>query len=169
MKKLLLLIIVLLPVLVWGQQAGVRKSEGIKKGDLCPEFVFKNMQGEEVSLKQFKGKYVVIDVWASWCYPCKREFPNLKKLEEKYEGKNIVFVSISCDQSEKRWNYELGFLRDKLSRQWWAGSGDFMRAFEIVAIPRLMLLDKKGRVKDLSLPLPSDAKFEKVLNKLKGL
>jgi thioredoxin len=177
MKKILFVLVVVICELLpfWGGGQEVKKSEDgarvtvLKKGDLCPEFVFKDMQGEEVTLKQFRGKYVVIDVWASWCYPCKREFPNLKRLEEKYKGKNIVFVSISCDQSERRWQNELGFLRDKLIRQWWAEDGDFMKAFQIVAIPRLILLDKKGQVIDFSLPQPSDAKFEKILNKLKGL
>ena len=72
----------------------------LKKGDLCPEFVFRDTEGKGVSLEQFKRKYVVIDVWASWCQPCKQEFPHLKELEEKYKDKNIVFVSISSDWND---------------------------------------------------------------------
>lgn len=169
LKRLLLILGVglLLPFGGWSQE--VNDTKVLKKGDRCPAFVFKDVEGREVTLEQFKGKYVVVDVWASWCYPCKREFPNLKKLEEKYEGKDIVFVSVSCDQSERRWQNELGFLQTKLVKQWWAGNGDFMKAFQVVAIPRLILLDKKGRVVDLNLPKPSDVKFEKILSKLKGL
>ena len=91
-------------------------------------------------------------------------------LEDKYKDKNIVFVGISCDQSERRWRNELGFQREVVAYQWWIGGDEsFMRAFQIVAIPRLILLDKEGRVLNLSLPKPSDRKFEKILSKLKDL
>lgn len=61
---------------------------------------FENIKGGTTSLKDLKGKYVYIDVWATWCGPCKAEIPHLKSLEEKYQGKNIVFVSISVDSKE---------------------------------------------------------------------
>ena len=94
----------------------------------------------------------------------------LEVLEDKYKDKNIVFVGISCDQSERRWRNELGFQREVVAYQWWIGGDEsFMRAFQIVAIPRLILLDKEGRVLNLSLPKPSDRKFEKILSKLKDL
>lgn len=168
MKKLLLVFLLCQPLLGWAIER--QDTTVLKKRDACPEFVFKDTEGKEVLLEQFKGKYVVVDVWASWCYPCKQEFPNLKKLEEKYKDKNIVFVSISCDAQERRWKNELGFLHEKLALQWWiAGNEAFMKAFEIAAIPRVILLDKKGRVVDLKLPKPSDPEFEKILAKLKGL
>ena len=79
-------------------------------------------------------------------------------------------VSISCDAQERRWRFELGFLQERLKLQWWiAGNKEFMSVFEIAALPRMILLDKKGRVAELGLPKPSDTKFEKMLEKLKGL
>lgn len=77
-------------------------TTALKKGDKCPEFVFKDAQGKDHRLSELKGKYVFIDVWASWCYPCRKEYPYLQELEEKMEGKNIVFVGISCDHVEWR-------------------------------------------------------------------
>ena len=56
-----------------------------------------------MSLSDLKGKYVYIDVWATWCGPCNAEIPHLKKLEEEFEGRNIYFVSISCDDSRNAW------------------------------------------------------------------
>ncbi len=56
-----------------------------------------------MSLSDLKGKYVYIDVWATWCGPCNAEIPHLKKLEEEFEGRNICFVSISCDDSRNAW------------------------------------------------------------------
>lgn len=168
MNKLFIAFLLCLPLFSWGVKDGGTKT--LKKGDMCPKFIFKDLDGKEVSLEQFKGKYVVIDVWASWCQPCKQEFPNLKKLEEKYKDKNIVFVSISSDAQERRWRFELDFLREKLNLQWWiAGNEQFMRDFEIAMLPRIILLDKKGRIAELKLPKPSDPKFEKMLKMLKGL
>ena len=94
----------------------------------------------------------------------------MKKLEEKYKDKNIVFVSISSDAQERRWRFELGFLQEKLTLQWWIdGNEEFSRNFEITTLPRMILLDKEGRIAELKLPKPSDVKFVKVLKKLKGL
>lgn len=168
MNKLFIVFLLCLPLFSWAVKD--EETKALKKGDMCPEFFFKDVDGKEVSLEQFKGKYVVIDVWASWCQPCKQEFPNLKRLEEKYKDKNIVFVSISSDTQERRWRFELGFLREKLNLQWWiAGNEKFMRDFEIATLPRIILLDKDGRIAELKLPKPSDSKFEKILKKLKGL
>ena len=142
MKNLFLIFLLCLPLLGWAD----KEVKVLKKGDLCQGFVFRDAEGKEVSLELFKGKYVVID------------------------GKNIVFVSISSDAQERRWRFELGFLRERLKLQWWlVGNEEFMKAFEIAAIPRLILLDKQGRVLNLNLPMPSELKLKKILSKLKGL
>lgn len=153
----------------YAQAPAEMMKQKLKEKDMCPEFVFKTREGQEARLQDFRGKYVVIDVWASWCYPCKKEYPNVKKMAEKYQEKNIVFVGISCDQSERRWMDEMGFIH-MTGHQWWITPGnDFMTAFEVGAIPRLILLDKKGRVAKWKLPAPSDPEFERILSKLKGL
>lgn len=72
-------------------------------GALSPNFNCTDLSGKKVSLSDFKGKYVYIDIWATWCGPCQREIPHLQKLEEKYHGKDIYFVSISCDNNKKAW------------------------------------------------------------------
>ena len=61
----------------------------LKIGDRCPAFTFEDMEGQSRSLDEFKGKYVFIDVWASWCYPCRKEYPYLQELEKKFEGQNV--------------------------------------------------------------------------------
>lgn len=141
----------------------------LKIGDRCPAFTFEDMEGQSRSLDEFKGKYVFIDVWASWCYPCKQEYPTLKGLAEKYKDKKIEFVSLSCDTEKQRWLNELWW--GKMSgHQWWiAGDESSMIAFRVLAVPRLILLDKKGRVMNLKLPKPSSPEFEKILEGLKGI
>lgn len=117
----------------------------------------------------YGGKYVVIDVWASWCYPCKQEYPHLRYWAEKFQDKNIVFVSLSCDTREFRWRNELCWGK-MVGYQWWiAGNESSMIAFRITSVPRFILLDKKGRIMNLNLPKPSDPEFERILKNLKGV
>ncbi|WP_018338878.1 TlpA family protein disulfide reductase [Butyricimonas synergistica] len=139
----------------------------LKKGDKCPEFVFKDAGKKDHTLREFKGKYVFIDVWASWCYPCRKEYPYLQELEKKMKGRNIVFVGISCDDAEWRWTGAVGMMEGV---QWWiAGREAFMKAFKVDRIPRFILLDRKGRVLKLEMTRPSDANTEKYLMGLKGI
>ncbi|WP_292265410.1 TlpA disulfide reductase family protein [Butyricimonas sp.] len=173
MKNILFVILMLYPLFGWTQAVKetipLHDTVELKIGDRVPEFVFRDTSNREVTLKQFKGKYVVIDVWASWCYPCKREYPFLGELEEKYQGKNIVFISLSCDTEKQEWLDELkyGCMEGK---QWWIGGDESsMIAFKIITIPRFILLDKKGRVMNLKLPKPSSPEFEKILEGLKGI
>ena len=93
----------------------------------------------------------------------------LQKLAEEYKEREIEFVSLSCDTQEQRWRNELWW--GKMSGyQWWIGGDESaMVAFRVGAIPRLILLDKKGRVLNLKLPKPSSPEFKKILTNLKGL
>ena len=72
--------------------------EALPTGAASPTFTnYENYAGGTTSLEDLKGKYVYVDVWATWCGPCKREIPSLKKVEKEFHGKNIEFVSISVD------------------------------------------------------------------------
>ncbi len=78
--------------------ADLAMKRDLPKGAPSPSFVdYENYNGGKTSLADLKGKYVYVDVWATWCGPCKAEIPSLKKIEKKYHGKNIAFVSISID------------------------------------------------------------------------
>lgn len=137
-------------------------------GDLCPEFAFKDTTGAEVSIKSLRGKYVYIDVWASWCYPCRMEVPHLKKLEEELKDKNITFLGVSLDVTEWRW---LGMIQGaKMDGiQWCVLNRDFQEQFDIPAIPRFILLDPEGKVVDPDVTRPSDPKTKELLLDLKGI
>ena len=75
-------------------EIGKRRQTGIAATD----FTQNDPDGKPVKLSDFKGKYVYLDIWATWCGPCRAEIPFLKKVEEKYHGKKIEFVSISIDE-----------------------------------------------------------------------
>ncbi|HEX8021378.1 TlpA disulfide reductase family protein [Mucilaginibacter sp.] len=139
----------------------------LKVGDKCPDFIFRDTTGHtgnDMKLSSLKGKYVLIDVWASWCYPCRMQYPNLLALEEKMKGKNITFVKISIDTHEWRWK---GLHKEGI--QWMVRDTTFERAFGVNTIPRYILLDKKGVIVDLNLPAPTHPELEEKLNKLKEI
>ena len=122
-----------------------------------------------VCLSDFRGKYVYIDCWATWCGPCRREQPFLAKLEKKYANKNICFVSISCDQDKAAW--EKVIREEKLKGiHLIADENDtFMSAYMVAAIPHFILIDPEGKVINAHMTRPSDPETEKFFQTLKGL
>ncbi len=147
----------------------VTKWSVLAKGQPSPKFNYKDINGKMVSLDDLKGKYVYIDCWATWCGPCRGEIPHLKKLEEDYHGKNIHFVSISCDSNKAAWenkvkNEGLGGIQLIIGRD-----RSFMDAYMVTGIPRFILIDKEGNVYDADAPRPSDPSIRKIFDSLKGL
>ena len=72
-------------------------SAKIKEGENAPNFTLKNLEGKDVSLNEFRGKFVLINFWATWCGPCKIEMPSLETLYQKFKNKNFVMLAISND------------------------------------------------------------------------
>ncbi len=144
------------------------KYSRIAKGQAIPEFTFLDVKDKEVALSSFKGKYVYIDCWATWCGPCNLQIPALQQLEHKYKGKDIVFVSISRDSNRDKWKSmvrerKLGGVQliEKLPTH-----SEFSDWFMINAIPRFIILDKAGNVYDMNAPRPSDPTTEQILDRL---
>lgn len=141
----------------------------VKKGQASPAFRFADIDGKEVGLQDFAGKYVMIDVWATWCPPCRAEIPALKKLEQQFKDKNIVFVSISCDQKIADW--EKMVREDGLGGIQLHNGGDeeFMNAYRIRSIPRFILLDREGNIISANMTRPSNPETVKTLENLEGI
>ena len=145
------------------------KWSKIAKGQPSPGFKYLDIQGKEVDLSDLAGKYVYIDVWATWCGPCRGEIPHLQKLEHQYKNKNIHFVSISCDQDKAAW--EKMVKEDKLGGIQLHNGKDqsFMDAFMIRGIPRFILLDKEGKIIAADMTRPSNPETVETLNQLEGI
>lgn len=146
-----------------------KEERPLQAGDRCPNFSFEDIHGKKVSLKALRGKYIFIDIWATWCPPCRDELPFLKVLEEKFKDKNIWFVSISCDNDKKKWiemvkGDKLGGIQLHMGDDW-----SFMEAFGNRKIPRFILVDRKGKIISPKTSRPSEPETETMLKALKGL
>ncbi|WP_284652655.1 TlpA family protein disulfide reductase [Flavobacterium terrisoli] len=136
----------------------------------APNFDFENHKGGNTTLASLKGKYVYVDLWATWCGPCRAEIPSLKKMEETFHGKNIEFVSVSID-AEKDYEKWKTFVTEKqlTGTQLYAAKAnqtEFVKAFEVNSIPRFILIDPNGVVVDADAKRPSDPRLQEQLNKL---
>lgn len=140
-------------------------------GQVSPEFVnYQNSEGGTNSLKDFRGKYVYIDVWATWCGPCKAEIPFLKEVEKKYHNKNIAFVGLSIDniRNIEKWKAfvkekELGgtqIIADKETES------EFVKKYQIKGVPQFILIDPDGKIVRANAPRPSDKKLIELFEEL---
>ncbi len=148
-------------------------------GSPAPTFEdYENFKGGTTSLSDLEGKFVYVDVWATWCAPCKAEIPYLKEIEADYHDKNIAFVSMSIDddrthggsweKAKSDWkamvaNKDLGGIQIYAPEGW---QSDFVTGFQIKGIPRFILIDPEGNVADPSAPRPSNPELRETLNKL---
>ena len=101
-----------------------------------------------------RGKYVYIDLWASWCVPCCREVPHLQKLEKELENKDVVFLSISIDQKVEAWKKKMADLQVH-GNQWHDSEGTLGKALNVKGIPFFLIYDKEGKLYMYNAPRPS--------------
>ena len=147
-------------------------NKALATGNVSPEFNdYVNYAGGTSSLKDYKGSYVYIDVWATWCGPCKYEIPFLEKVEKEYHDKNIKFVSLSIDtkKDEPKW-------REMIKEKNMSGiqiladkdyESQFITDYFIYGIPRFILIDPQGNIVDYDAPRPSEEKLKDLFNELK--
>ena len=146
-----------------------RKWVKLVKGQPSPVFTCRDIGGKEVCLTDLAGRFVYIDIWATWCRPCRAEQPCLEQLIRKYEGENIVFVSISTDRDRNIWEK---FVKTEQLKgvQLYGGQGNsFIEAFVVRNIPRFILLDRTGKIIEADMTRPSDPRTIEVLDSLISL
>ena len=146
-----------------------KNSTKLNPGKPSPEFKnYLNYNGSKASLKDFNGKYIYIDVWATWCKPCKDEIPFLQKLENLYHNKNIEFISISIDSKQDYQIWKSMIADKKMSGTQLFANGDtnFTENYNINSIPRFILIDASGNIINANAPRPSDNKLIETLNSL---
>jgi thiol-disulfide isomerase/thioredoxin len=146
------------------------KVKKLVKGSPSPTFNYENYYSGSTSLESLKGKYVYIDVWATWCGPCVAELPHLQKIQETYKDKNIAFVSISVDKKTDILKWKKMIEEKKLGGIQLITdderNSDFFKKYVVSTIPRFILLDKEGKIINADAPRPSDPKLIENLKEL---
>lgn len=133
-----------------GQQVGplIEKRVATRKGVPAPPFTQEDVAGNPVSLESFKGQYVLIDFWASWCAPCRKENPNLKKAYDEFKDKGLKIIGVSLDHDKDRWVHAIE--KDGLP---WIQVSDLKgwknavaEAYGVNAVPANFLVDPDGEI-----------------------
>lgn len=117
-------------------------------GTAAPDISLPSPEGKEVALSSLKGKYVLVDFWASWCGPCRQENPNVVRMYNKYKDKGFEIFGVSLDENRDKWLKAIAM--DKLT---WPHVSDLKgwnsaaaQLYNIQAIPQTVLLDKEGKI-----------------------
>lgn len=124
------------------------KLESVKIGAVAPDFEMADSTGTMVKLSSLRGKYLLMDFWASWCSPCRAENPNVVKLYNKYADKNFDIIGISLDQSKDAWLEAI-----KADQLTWNHVSDLAgwqnaasQLYQVSGIPHTVLLDPEGKI-----------------------
>ncbi len=124
------------------------QKQGIGVGAVAPDFKLPTPDGKTVSLSSLRGKYVLIDFWASWCGPCRQENPNVVKMYNRFKGSDFEILGVSLDQDKGKW--EKAIEKDGLTwlhvsdlKGWESAAASL---YNITGIPATYLLDKEGKV-----------------------
>lgn len=126
----------------------VKKTrEGISEGEIAPIFTLKDLRGVEVSLKEFRGKVVLLNFWATWCPPCRKEIPSMVELYKRYKDKGLEIIGVNLDKLGKL-EVEKFSLEHKINFPVLLNpSGDVASLYGVVVLPTTIFLDRNGRIR----------------------
>lgn len=135
-------------------------------GQPSPVFDCESVDGTRHKLSDYAGRWLYIDIWATWCGPCRREIPYLKKLEERFADAPITFISISTDNDRDAWSTLVTEQKMGGEQLRFDGHDKFMESYKITGIPRFILIDPEGKIVDSDMSRPSSPSTAEKLERL---
>ncbi len=162
MVRNMLALLVLIGLVIWGvydsgkdsqvrgkeelTQEETKVSVGVKQGNLAPDFELKTLDGKNIKLSDLRGKRVVVNLWATWCPPCRAEMPDMQEFYETYKNKGIVVLGVNLTTKERQPESIAKFIEQfgltfpiLLDEQ-----GHVADLYQSVAIPTSYIIDSKG-------------------------
>lgn len=138
-----------------------------KKGTPFPtDISLKDADGNTVDISKFKGKYLYIDMWASWCIPCMKEIPHLKEIERNLKNPNVQIISISIDLKKEAWLKKMAAL-ELHGVQLLDQENVLPKSLKVEGIPHFVIYDPEGKLYMYKAPRPSDPSTLPLLESLK--
>lgn len=157
------------PQMAADYRAEIARHDLTAAGRPSPDFTATDRNGRTYTLADLRGKYLYIDLWASWCGPCKRELPHLQRLAERFAGREILFVGLSVDDDRQAWLEALDAEAYPGLQLWLDPSSNFAADYGVESIPRFILLDKQGHIVQSDMLRPSSDGIDDYLRNLKEL
>ena len=131
----------------------IARKEAVQVGKVAPDFTLPDPDGKAVSLKDFRGKYVLVSFWAGWCPDCRRENPFIVEAYNKYKSKNFTVLGVSIDRNRETWlnaveQQGLAWTQVSDLKYW---QSDVVELYAIRWVPTGILLDPEGKILNISL------------------
>lgn len=162
-----------LPALEQEYAEHVKEASGVVKGTPMPEFKCFTVDGKEYNLSDFRGDYVIVDFWFTGCAPCRAEMPYFDKVAEDFNGRGVKFISLSVDTGDELYAEWAKLMREQphnpavVSVNLPGGfKSQLLIDLNIHGVPRIMLLDREGKIVESYAKRPSDPKLRQQLESL---
>jgi peroxiredoxin len=147
--------------------ADVEENTGLKPGSIPPNFSLKTLDGKQVDLKDFRGKKVILNFWATWCPPCREEMPEMQKFYSDFKEQNVAILAVNLEYSETKPERIRDFVEEyslsfpiPLDEKNTVG-----KRFRAVSIPTSYFIDEKGSITKMHIgPMDYDFMKEQIMN-----
>lgn len=141
----------------------IEQRDVLSCGKPAFDFELEDVDGNRIDMNAYKGKAIYIDLWATWCGPCKKESPAFLQLKEKYP--DVVFISISIDKNKVDWKkYLASKPKSKVVQGYSVNNDALENQWNVTSIPRFIIINKENKIVDAFAPRPSEAGIVKLLD-----
>lgn len=163
-KRILVLLLLLTGVSgCGGSESGTRRGIGV--GNLAPDFTLESLDGDKVSLSDYRGSVVLVNFWASWCEPCRTEIPDLEAAYQEHKGQGLVVLGVNVAEtrqvvgpSVKAFGISYPVLLDEQDR--------LMKVYRGLGLPMSLLIDREGVIRERHMGLLTADDLKKYLTKV---